>query len=54
MVIAHGVQICSEAMDLVMVHDQSGFWEIRRKDDRKTAECVISGTQFVLGQAPGF
>ena len=39
-VVAHGVQISCDAVNLVMVHEESDFWDIRRNEDGITAERV--------------
>ena len=37
---AHGVRICCEALNLVVVHDECDFWEIRKKEGGTAAESV--------------
>jgi len=37
---AHSVQICCDAFNLVVVHDECDFWEIRKNEDGTTAEGV--------------
>ena len=39
-VAAHDVRICCDALNLVVVHDECDFWEIRKKEDGTTAESV--------------
>ena len=39
-VAAHGVQISCDAVNLIMTHDISDFWEIRRNEDGITGESV--------------
>jgi len=39
-VVAHGVRIGCDAVNLIVVHEGSDFWDIRRKEDGITAERV--------------
>jgi len=39
-VAAHGVRLFCDALNIVVVHDECDFWEIRKKEDGTTAESV--------------
>jgi len=39
-VVTHSVQISCDAVNLVMVREDSDFWEIRRNEDGITAQTV--------------
>jgi len=39
-VATHGIRLCCDALNLVVVHDECDFWEIKKNEDGTTAESV--------------